>query len=104
MRNNTPRGDAGQMVTPTDEPIRTVTTSGHQSLLTSERPTIDVDDVEGELGRVGHELAALNASEKNKTTATRASRPAEDSPEYRETVAEYYRRLGNDGGKANEVK
>ena len=42
------------------------------------------------------ELAALNASEKSKTTATRASRPAEDSPEYRETVAEYYRRLGND--------
>ncbi len=44
------------------------------------------------------ELAALNASEKNKSpAATRATRPAEDSPEYRETVAEYYRRLGNDG-------
>ena len=42
------------------------------------------------------ELAALNASEKHKTAATRAARPAEDSPEYRETVAEYYRRLGND--------
>ncbi|MEJ1965196.1 MAG: DUF4175 family protein [Gammaproteobacteria bacterium] len=46
------------------------------------------------------ELAALSASEKNKSaTATRAARPAEDSPEYRETVAEYYRRLGNDGSK-----
>ena len=45
------------------------------------------------------ELAALNASEKNRTTAaTRASRPVEDAPEYRETVAEYYRRLG-DGNK-----
>jgi hypothetical protein len=42
------------------------------------------------------ELAALNASEKSKVTATRASRAAEDAPEYRETVAEYYRRLGND--------
>jgi hypothetical protein len=42
------------------------------------------------------ELAALNASEKNKATATRASRPTEDAPEYRETVAEYYRRLGNE--------
>jgi hypothetical protein len=42
------------------------------------------------------ELAALNASEKNKTTATRAARATEDAPEYRETVAEYYRRLGND--------
>jgi hypothetical protein len=46
------------------------------------------------------EIAALNAVEKNKpTAATRATRPAEDSPEYRETVAEYYRRLGNDNPK-----
>jgi hypothetical protein len=43
------------------------------------------------------ELAALNASEKNRVTATtRASRPVQDSPEYRETVAEYYRRLGGE--------
>jgi hypothetical protein len=42
------------------------------------------------------ELAALNASEKTKATSTRASRVTEDAPEYRETVAEYYRRLGND--------
>jgi hypothetical protein len=41
------------------------------------------------------ELAALNATEKNRAVAaTRASRPVKDSPEYRETVAEYYRRLG----------
>lgn len=33
MRNNTPRGDAGQMSTPTWEPARTVTTAGHQSLV-----------------------------------------------------------------------
>lgn len=33
MRNNTARGDQGQMVTPTDEPARTITTKGHQSLL-----------------------------------------------------------------------
>lgn len=33
MRNNMARGDQGQMVTPTDEPMRTVTTKGHQSLL-----------------------------------------------------------------------
>jgi hypothetical protein len=42
------------------------------------------------------ELAALNASDKNKTTATRAFSQTEDAPEYRETVAEYYRRLGNE--------
>lgn len=33
MRNNTARGDQGQMVTPTGEPARTMTTKGHQSLL-----------------------------------------------------------------------
>jgi DNA (cytosine-5)-methyltransferase 1 len=33
MRNNTARGDQGQMVTPTSEPVRTITTTGHQSLL-----------------------------------------------------------------------
>lgn len=45
MRNNTARGDQGQMTTPASEPIRTVTTTGHQSLLTAEQPTIDLDDV-----------------------------------------------------------
>jgi hypothetical protein len=42
------------------------------------------------------ELAALNASEKNRAAApTHTETPATDSPEYRETVAEYYRRLGS---------
>lgn len=45
MRNNTARGDQGQMTTPVREPIRTVTTTGHQSLLTAEQPTIDLNDV-----------------------------------------------------------
>lgn len=36
MRNNTPRGNAGQMCTPADEPFRTMTTAGHQSLVTWE--------------------------------------------------------------------
>jgi hypothetical protein len=41
------------------------------------------------------ELAALNASEKNRdNAATRTANPTAESPEYRETVAEYYRRLG----------
>lgn len=34
MRNNTARGDQGQMTTPVTEPLRTLTTTGHQSLLT----------------------------------------------------------------------
>jgi DNA (cytosine-5)-methyltransferase 1 len=33
MRNNTPRGDAGQMSTPLNEPLRALTTAGHQSLV-----------------------------------------------------------------------
>ncbi len=33
MRNNESRGDAGQMCTPDHEPVRTFTTSGHQSIL-----------------------------------------------------------------------
>ncbi|MDV6980221.1 DNA cytosine methyltransferase [Mycobacterium intracellulare] len=45
MRNNTARGDQGQMTTPATEPIRTITTTGHQSLLTAQRPTIELDDV-----------------------------------------------------------
>jgi DNA (cytosine-5)-methyltransferase 1 len=33
MRNNSSRGDGAEMVTPVDEPLRTLTTTGHQSLL-----------------------------------------------------------------------
>ncbi len=39
MRNNTARGDQGHLSTPATEPLRTLTTSGHQSLL--EPPNID---------------------------------------------------------------
>lgn len=55
MRNNTPRGDAGQMVTPAAEAMRTLTTTGHQSLLTG--LTVDINDV---LFRMlePHEIAA----------------------------------------------
>ena len=42
MRNNTARGDQGQMTTPVSEYARTITTSGHQSLLASPAPTVDV--------------------------------------------------------------
>ena len=33
MRHNTARGDDGQMCTPVGEPLRTITTAGHQSLV-----------------------------------------------------------------------
>lgn len=36
MRNNTARGDQGQMSTPVTEWMRTLTTAGHQSLLTAD--------------------------------------------------------------------
>lgn len=45
MRNNGSKSDGAEMTTPVHEVIRTVTTTGHQSLLTAERPTIDLDDV-----------------------------------------------------------
>lgn len=34
IRNNTARGDAGHLCTPVDEPMRALTTAGHQSLAT----------------------------------------------------------------------
>lgn len=43
MRNNTARGHQGQMSTPVAEPIRTITTAGHQSLLSGF--TLDIGDV-----------------------------------------------------------
>lgn len=47
MRNNTARGDQGQMSTPVGETLRTVTTAGHQSLLAPSEPvSLDVDDCE----------------------------------------------------------
>lgn len=45
MRNNTARGNPAQLVNPVSEYARTITTAGHQSLLTADRPTVDVDDV-----------------------------------------------------------
>lgn len=45
MRNNSSPGDGAEMVTPTGEPIRTITTAGHQSLLTAETLTLDIEDV-----------------------------------------------------------
>ena len=36
MRNNTPRGDPGQMCSPASEPLRTLTAAGHQSLISWE--------------------------------------------------------------------
>jgi DNA (cytosine-5)-methyltransferase 1 len=45
MRNNTARGDGGQMSTPVTEPMRALTTAGHQSLLEPGAPvSLDVDD------------------------------------------------------------
>lgn len=40
------------------------------------------------------ELATLAAAEKSRNTAAHTSASTADAPEYRETVAEYYRRLG----------
>lgn len=61
MRNNTPRGDAGQMCTPTDEPMRTLTTAGHQSLIWSPDLLYAYDT--GALRSVGEPLATQTTVE-----------------------------------------
>lgn len=55
MRHNTSRGDPGQMVTPVYEPIRTLTTTGHQSVL--EPTSIDPEDCTFRMLQP-HEIAA----------------------------------------------
>ena len=49
MRNNTARGDPGQMVTPVTEPARTITTKGHQSLILP-APGVDLDHLVDDCG------------------------------------------------------
>jgi DNA (cytosine-5)-methyltransferase 1 len=76
MRNNSSRGDGAGMVTPVDEPLRTLTTAGHQSLLepvcdvsaddSGSRPSVDparLPRVEDCLFRMlePHEIAAAMA-------------------------------------------
>lgn len=41
-RNNS---GGAEMTTPASEPVRTITTAGHQSLLNADRPTVNLDDV-----------------------------------------------------------
>lgn len=43
MRNNTARGDQGQMSTPVDEPMRALTTAGHQSLIRFDHAVYEYD-------------------------------------------------------------
>ncbi|MFA4080511.1 DNA cytosine methyltransferase [Mycobacteroides salmoniphilum] len=45
MRNNSSRGSGAEHSTPATEPVRTITTAGHQSLIDADRPTVDLDDV-----------------------------------------------------------
>ena len=41
MRNNTTKGDGAEMSTPIGEPLRTLTTAGHQSLLEYATPAVE---------------------------------------------------------------
>lgn len=60
MRNNTARGDQGQMSTPAGEALRTLTTAGHQSLITPGDMEIAEAQVDDCLFRMlePHEVAA----------------------------------------------
>lgn len=44
-RMNGSKGAGSEMTTPAGEPIRTITTAGHQAVLRSQAPTVDVEDV-----------------------------------------------------------
>jgi len=44
VRHNSSKGDGGEMCTPATEPARTITTTGHQSLVGWPGPLPDVDD------------------------------------------------------------
>ncbi|WP_211229193.1 DNA cytosine methyltransferase [Nakamurella lactea] len=55
MRNNSSKGDGAEMVTPSHEPMRTLTTHGHQSVL--EPATIDPEDCSFRMLEP-HEIAA----------------------------------------------
>lgn len=60
MRNNT---GGAEMSTPVTEPARTVTTSGHQSLLDANRPTVDIDDVRFRMLEPREIIAAMDFPE-----------------------------------------
>jgi DNA (cytosine-5)-methyltransferase 1 len=45
MRNNSSKGSGAEMSTPVTEAIRTVTTTGHQSLIDAPRSAVDISDV-----------------------------------------------------------
>ncbi|WP_454175353.1 DNA cytosine methyltransferase [Gordonia sputi] len=60
MRNN--EGGA-EMSTPVTEPARTITTSGHQSLLDADRPTVDIDDVRFRMLEPREIIAAMDFPE-----------------------------------------
>ena len=60
MRNNT---GGAEMSTPVTEPARTVTTGGHQSLLDSDRPTVDINDVRFRMLEPREIIAAMDFPE-----------------------------------------
>ncbi len=81
MRNNTARGDQGQMSTPVTEPARTVTTAGHQSLLDATTPTIDIADVRFRMLEPREIIAAMDFP----GTSTWCSEPAANRSEWQAT-------------------
>ncbi|MDX3345920.1 DNA cytosine methyltransferase [Streptomyces sp. ME02-6987-2C] len=58
MRNNTPNGDPAQMVTRADEPLRTMTATGHQSLIEAD-PLLVPYYGNGQARPVGEPVGAL---------------------------------------------
>lgn len=87
MRNNTARGDQGQMSTPVTEPMRALTTAGHQSLIEPAAPiSLDVDDagfrmlepheIQGGMGFASDYLLLGSKREKVKQAGNAVTPPA----------------------------
>ncbi|MFG1815787.1 DNA cytosine methyltransferase [Kribbella sp. NPDC049174] len=101
MRNNTARGDGAEMSTPIGEPLRTLTTAGHQSLLEYSTPA-----VEDCLFRMlePHEIAAGMAFTPgyvvlgNKREKVRQLGNAVTPPAARDLIAAVAEALGHDMG------
>lgn len=77
VRNNTPRGNPAQMCTPATEPVRTLTTTGHQSLVGWPHETPEVDDCTFRMLTVGEIQRAMAFTDDYTITGTKREQVAQ---------------------------
>lgn len=77
VRNNSSKGPGGEMCTPVDEPARTVTTSGNQSLVGWPHTTPDVDDCTFRMLTVAEIQAAMAFTPEYQITGSKREQVAQ---------------------------